>query len=152
MTHLVRQHMFAYEAAWSDAAVRRFIAKVGPARLDDLFALREADNLGSGVPAEAGGLADTAGPRVAAELAANVVLDLSGLTIRGDDLIRELGIAPGPDGRPDPRRAARAGDERPGLNRPETLIALARELASTMDGNAQRRPNGRRANRQTEAG
>ena len=67
----------------------------GPARLDDLFALREADNIGSGVPAEAGGLAMLRS-RVAAELAANVVLDLSGLAIRGDDLIRELGIAPGP--------------------------------------------------------
>jgi len=134
VTHLVRQHMFAYEAAWTDAAVRRFIAKVGPARLDDLFALREADNLGSGVPAEAGALA-TLRSRVAAELAANVVLDLSGLAIRGDDLIRELGIAPGPMvGRILDALLERVMND-PGSNRPETLIALARELASTMEGN-----------------
>ena len=134
VTHLVRQHMFAYEAAWTDAAVRRFIAKVGPARLDDLFALREADNLGSGVPAEAGALA-TLRARVAAELAANVVLDLSGLAIRGDDVIRELGIAPGPMvGRILDALLERVMND-PGSNRPETLIALARELASTMDGN-----------------
>ncbi len=134
VTHLVRQHMFAYEAAWTDAAVRRFIAKVGPARLDDLFALREADNLGSGVPAEAGALA-TLRARVGAELAANVVLDLSGLAIRGDDLIRELGIAPGPSvGRILDALLERVMND-PGSNRPETLIALARELASTMDGN-----------------
>jgi tRNA nucleotidyltransferase (CCA-adding enzyme) len=135
VAHLVRQHMFAYEAAWTDAAVRRFIAKVGPARLDDLFALREADNLGSGVAAEAGGLA-TLRSRVAAELAANVVLDLSGLAIRGDDLIRELGIAPGPlVGRILDGLLERVMND-PGSNRPETLIALARELASTMADNA----------------
>ena len=36
---------------WSDAAVRRFIGKVGPDAIDDLFALREADNVGSGAAA-----------------------------------------------------------------------------------------------------
>ena len=34
--------------------------------------------------------------RVAAQLAAHVVLDLSGLAIDGDDLIAALGLAPGP--------------------------------------------------------
>jgi tRNA nucleotidyltransferase (CCA-adding enzyme) len=135
VTHLVRQHMFAYEAAWSDAAVRRFIAKVGPARLDDLFALREADNIGSGVPADAGDLR-TLRSRVAAELAANVVLDLSGLAIRGDDLIRELGLAPGPAvGRILHALLERVMTE-PSLNRPTTLVALAHELASTMADSA----------------
>jgi tRNA nucleotidyltransferase/poly(A) polymerase len=135
VTHLVRQHMFAYEAAWTDAAVRRFIAKVGPARLDDLFALREADNLGSGVPADAGALA-TLRARVAAELAANVVLDLSGLAIRGDDLIRELGIAPGPMVGQILNALLERVVNDPASNRPETLIALAHELASTMEDNA----------------
>ena len=135
VTHLVRQHMFAYEDAWSDAAIRRFIAKVGPARLDDLFALREADNVGSGVPADAGALA-TLRARVAAELAANPALDLSGLAIRGDDLIRELGLAPGPlVGRILHALLERVMTE-PALNRPATLIALARELASTMADSA----------------
>jgi tRNA nucleotidyltransferase/poly(A) polymerase len=135
VTHLVRHHMFAYEEAWSDAAVRRFIAKVGSSRLDDLFALREADNLGSGVPAEAGALA-TLRSRVAAELAANVVLDLSGLAIRGDDLIRELEIVPGPlVGRILDALLERVMND-PSLNHPESLVALARELASTMEDNA----------------
>ncbi len=70
---LVRNHMFAYDSSWSDAAVRRFIAKVGTETLDDLFSLREADNVGSGVPTAAGDLAALR-QRVAAELASNVVL------------------------------------------------------------------------------
>ena len=38
VTLLVREHMWSYEPAWSDAAVRRFIRKVGPDAIDELFA------------------------------------------------------------------------------------------------------------------
>ncbi len=51
VAHLVRQHMFAYESSWGDAAVRRFIAKIGRPALDELFELRRADNVGSGLDA-----------------------------------------------------------------------------------------------------
>ena len=57
IVELVRNHMFSYEPNWSDAAVRRFIAKmegIGPGTLEELLELREADNIGSGLPAEAG--------------------------------------------------------------------------------------------------
>jgi putative nucleotidyltransferase with HDIG domain len=63
VAHLVRQHMFAYEPNWSDAAVRRFIRKVGAGCTDDLLALRAADNEGSGLPADAGHLAELAAAR-----------------------------------------------------------------------------------------
>ncbi|MGP1594172.1 MAG: CCA tRNA nucleotidyltransferase [Treponema sp.] len=44
--HLVAQHMFHYEPSWTDAAVRRFIARVGKKAIPDLFALRYADTFG----------------------------------------------------------------------------------------------------------
>ena len=95
VVHLVRHHMFSYEPAWSDTAVRRFIGKIGVDAVDDLFALREADNVGSGLPAGAGEL-DVLRERVARELAAEVVLDRSRLQIDGQDLIEELGLRQGP--------------------------------------------------------
>jgi tRNA nucleotidyltransferase (CCA-adding enzyme) len=95
IAHLVRNHMFSYEPAWSDAAVRRFIARIGAPALDDLFALRRADNVGSGLAPEAG-LTELR-RRVAQQLEAHVALSLRDLAIDGDDLIRELGMAPGPD-------------------------------------------------------
>ena len=95
VVHLVRHHMFSYEPAWSDTAVRRFIGKIGVDAVDDLFALREADNVGSGLPPGAGGL-DVLRERVARELAAEVVLDRSRLQIDGQDLIEELGLRQGP--------------------------------------------------------
>jgi tRNA nucleotidyltransferase (CCA-adding enzyme) len=125
---LVRHHMFSYDSSWSDAAVRRFIAKVGPETLDDLFSLREADNRGSGVPTAAGDLAPLR-RRVAAELASNVVLDRAGLAIDGNDLVGTLGLVPGPAiGRLLDRLVERVVAE-PRLNERATLLALARSLA-----------------------
>ena len=122
--------MFSYEPNWSDAAVRRFIAKmdgIGPGALEELLELREADNVGSGLPAEAGRLAELRA-RVAAELAAEVVLDRRGLAIDGDDLISELGLEEGP-------RLGRILDALleqviadPALNDRPTLLLLAQAM------------------------
>jgi len=95
---LVRQHMFGYEPSWSDTAVRRFIGKmaaIGEGALEELLALREADNVGSGLPAGAG-LIEELRARVAAERAADLVLDRGGLVVDGNDLMAELGVEPGP--------------------------------------------------------
>ncbi len=71
---LVRNHMFSYEPAAGDPAIRRFIAKVGEPALDELFELRRADNVGSSLDPDAGGLAELR-VRVAEQLAADVALD-----------------------------------------------------------------------------
>jgi len=130
IVHLVRMHMFGYEPSWSDTAVRRFIAKVGVEALDDLFALREADNVGSGREAAAGRL-DEVRARVAAQLEAHVVLDLRGLAVDGDDLMQELALAPGPQlGRILDALLDRVISD-PATNRRSTLLSLARSLAAT---------------------
>jgi tRNA nucleotidyltransferase (CCA-adding enzyme) len=92
---LVRNHMFTYEPEWGDSGVRRFIQRVGLEAIDDLFALREADNVGSGVALDAHDLGHLRA-RVEAEIAASVVLDRSRLAIHGDDLIADLGLSAGP--------------------------------------------------------
>jgi len=55
--------------------VRRFIRRVGRDLVGDLINLRAADNVGSGLPANAGHL-DELRRRVAAELAAGAPLSL----------------------------------------------------------------------------
>ena len=109
VVHLVRNHMFSYEPSWSDAAVRRFIAQIGPDALDELFALREADNVGSGVAARRRRARPSCARGSRPSSRRGRSLDRSALAIDGDDLIAELGLAAGPGARPDPRRAARAG-------------------------------------------
>ena len=129
VAHLVRQHMFSADPAASDAAIRRFIARIGRPALDELLDLRAADNVGSGREAGAGGLADLR-RRVAEQLEAEVALDRGDLAVDGNDLIGELELAPGP-------RLGRILDELldrviadPTLNDRPTLLLLARGLAA----------------------
>jgi tRNA nucleotidyltransferase (CCA-adding enzyme) len=95
IVELIRYHMFGYQPTWSDAAVRRFIAKVRPENLEEQFLLREADHIGSGREPHAGALNELRA-RVAAQLDAGVALDLHGLAVDGSDLMSELGVAQGP--------------------------------------------------------
>jgi tRNA nucleotidyltransferase/poly(A) polymerase len=95
VVHLVRGHMFSYERRWRGAAVRRFIRRVGRELVADQLMLRAADNVGSGLAPDAGHL-DELRRRAAAELAAGAPLSLRELAVRGDDLVGELELAPGP--------------------------------------------------------
>jgi len=127
VVRLVAHHMFSYSRAWSDAAVRRFMRRVGVDDLDDLLALREADNVGSGQPRAAGRLAELRA-RVAGELGARHALHLADLAIDGDDLQRALGVPAGPE----VGRILRALLDRvvadPSLNEREGLLLAARRI------------------------
>ena len=127
VVELVRQHMFTYDPSWGDAGIRRFIQRVGPQNLEDLFALREADNVGSGVEAQAHGLGELRA-RVRDQLAAKAVLDLRHLAVDGDDLMAELGLTPGPTlGRIlDALLERVVGD--PALNDRATLLLIAESM------------------------
>lgn len=95
VARLVRCHMFRYEPAWTDTAVRRFMRRVGADLLDDLLALRAADNVGSGVSPESGGLAQLRA-RIDQERLRRAPLSLRDLAVNGDDLLEALGRPPGP--------------------------------------------------------
>ncbi len=145
VAHLVRNHMFSYQSNWSDAAVRRFIRKVGPGSIDDLLALRAADNEGSGLSAEAGLLPELE-RRVRDELAAHAVLGRNQLAVDGNDLRSELGIRPG-------RMLGRILDElterviaEPALNDRAILLELARALADSQAGGESDDPSSGRMN------
>jgi putative nucleotidyltransferase with HDIG domain len=95
VARLIGQHMFTYQPSWSGAAVRRFIRRIGADLVGDLLRLRAADNIGSGLPADAGRLEELRG-RVKAELEAGAPLTLRDLAVDGSVLTAELKVAPGP--------------------------------------------------------
>ena len=85
--HLVAQHMFHYEPAWTDAAVRRFIVRVGKENISDLFALRYADVFGlTGSYGEPSFLAEFTA-RIDAILQADGAYSIKDLAVNGNDLI-----------------------------------------------------------------
>ena len=124
---LVRHHMFAYTPDWTDAAVRRFVRRVGLDLMPDLFALRAADDVASGVDEPPGGWRELR-ERVAA--VADDPMEAQQLAITGDDLVTKLGIPPGPA---IGRLLAALLDavlEDPTLNSRGQLLTLARAMAS----------------------
>ena len=132
VAHLVRHHMFGVDPGLSDAGVRRFLLRIGPRHLDALFALRRADDIGSGRMPD--------GPEVAAfrarleaEVAAAAALDREALDVDGDDLMRELGLIPGPRlGRLLDALVERVIDD-PALNDRATLLLLAQGMLDDVD-------------------
>jgi tRNA nucleotidyltransferase/poly(A) polymerase len=126
VARLIEEHMFEYSPAWSDAAVRRFIRRVGPERVDDLLTLREADNVGSGLPPSAGRLDEL---RARIERERHAPLRLRDLAINGNDLQAELGRPPGPWLGRLLDRLLESVVKDPSRNRREQLLADARAWA-----------------------
>ena len=91
----IRNHMYDYESAWTDAAVRRFVRRLGGVDRELLFALRRADNAASGVgPAGAANQAEFEA-RIAEQVEAEPALLVDRrLAIDGHDLQRELACRP----------------------------------------------------------
>lgn len=98
VTALVRHHLICYDAAWSDSAVRRWIRRVTPELLPDLYRLNEADVRGKGrdfsIELETLGALKQHVERV---LAAGAAFSVRDLAIDGRALMQELGLKPGPD-------------------------------------------------------
>jgi putative nucleotidyltransferase with HDIG domain len=127
VAHLVRCHMFSYDESWSDAAVRRFIARVGTDSLDRLFALRLADGTGiTGVPADPRSL-DPLRERIEAILVAKEAFGLADLAVKGGDLVA-IGIPAGPKIGVLLRELLETVIDDPTLNQRERLIGIAEKL------------------------
>jgi tRNA nucleotidyltransferase (CCA-adding enzyme) len=132
---LVRHHLFHYSDECTDTAVRRWIRRVGPDRVEDLYVLNGADVRAKGRDFE--GDLDALSrlkAHVARVLAEGAALSTRDLKVNGHDLIRELGLRPGPviGEVLDALLEVVTGD--PGLNERSALLARAREYLSAKPG------------------
>ncbi|HEY6866979.1 MAG TPA: HD domain-containing protein [Candidatus Eisenbacteria bacterium] len=96
IVHLVREHMFDYRRGWSDAALRRWLRRVGEDAVADLFDLRIADTLGNGLRQGFPAYLEEMRKRIERLLAESRVLRVRDLAVGGHDVMRVLGIGPGP--------------------------------------------------------
>ena len=129
---LIEHHMFTYSADWTDAAVRRFVRRTGTELLEDLFALRAADDAASGaVEPPSGGLSELR-ERARAAVSGDA-MEPHQLAVDGNDLIQALDLRPGPIVGQLLTRLLEAVIEEPALNRRDHLIALARDWLATGD-------------------
>jgi tRNA nucleotidyltransferase (CCA-adding enzyme) len=133
VVNLVRNHMFWYSAEWTGGTVRRFISRVGKESLDDLFALREGDVRGRGRGEEPGVELDELKTRVAAEIASAAALKVTDLALGGADVMRILGIRPGPLVGEVLRRLLERVLDDAALNTYERLEPLVHDVARELD-------------------
>ena len=131
--HLIKEHMFNYESSWSDAAVRRFVQRVGAQNIDALFDLRLADIYG--MKRVEVRLHDTAvcgkllelRERVDAALSQKSAMGLKDLAVNGGDLIA-LGIPAGKKMGAILKELFEAVTDDPAMNSRDTLLGLAKNL------------------------
>lgn len=124
---LVRYHMFYYQPHNTDAAIRRFMRKVGLENIDDILDLREADRLGSGARKTSWRLEEMK-ERMIEQL--HQPFSVTDLEIDGSDLIKELGLKPGPVIGKILKNLFEEVLEKPELNQREILLKKATEVAN----------------------
>ncbi len=133
--HLIKEHMFNYESSWSDAAVRRFVQRIGAQNIDSLFDLRLADIYGMHKVSVR--LHDTAvcgkllelRERVDGVLSQKSAMGLKDLAVNGGDLIA-LGIPAGKKLGAILHELFETVTDDPAMNSRDALLGLAKNLYS----------------------
>jgi putative nucleotidyltransferase with HDIG domain len=92
--HLVKEHMFHYTDEWSDAAVRRFIVRVGESYFAKMCQLRRADAYATAAHEPPPQFLLPLMYRVEKVMSENRAFSLKDLAVSGKDLI-EWGLKPG---------------------------------------------------------
>jgi putative nucleotidyltransferase with HDIG domain len=90
---LVRWHMFAYDPKMTDAAIRRFIRRVGKENINDMMLLRVGDRKGGGSKATSWRLRELQ-ERIGEQF--YEPMTVSDLKVNGHDVMKVLNINPGP--------------------------------------------------------
>ena len=129
IVHLIRHHLICYTEQWTDSAVRRFLRRVGVDQVPELLALGRADLLAKGLDRsdEIAGL-DRLQERIRVVIEQKSALSVGQLAIDGNDVMRRLGIGPGPRIGEVLRKALDPVLESPESNCRETLLELVDEI------------------------
>jgi tRNA nucleotidyltransferase (CCA-adding enzyme) len=94
---LVRLHLVVYDDTWTDAAVRRWVRRVGEQNVGAVLEIARADAHGKGVDgAQSLQALDALRERVQQLQAQGLAISVRQLAIDGHDLMEQLGIAAGP--------------------------------------------------------
>jgi tRNA nucleotidyltransferase (CCA-adding enzyme) len=126
---LVQEHLFDYRDEWTDAAVRRFVRRVGLETLPDLYDLRVADAIATGADPPRVEAIAALSARIETVLAARPPLSVRDLAIDGHDVMQVLEAPPGPVvGRVLDRLLEEVLDD-PARNERGILLGRVRELA-----------------------
>jgi tRNA nucleotidyltransferase (CCA-adding enzyme) len=131
---LIRHHLICYSSEWTDAAVRRFMKRVGSDQVEPLLRLGEADALGKGrnVEQELRALEELRG-RIDEAIEEGNALTTQDLAVGGNDVIPLLEGGAGPAVGEILRTLLDRVIEDPSLNTRDKLMPIVEELAAKQD-------------------
>jgi tRNA nucleotidyltransferase (CCA-adding enzyme) len=96
IAHLVRHHLVCYEDSWTDAAIRRWIKRIGRENLNDMYEIVRCDALGKGKDFQDQlAMVDQLRERVDIILESGDAINVKHLQINGKDIIDHFQIKPG---------------------------------------------------------
>ncbi|MDP3726991.1 MAG: HD domain-containing protein [bacterium] len=130
---LIRWHMFTVDEHITDAAVRRFIRRVGVENVKDMMDLRIGDRLGGGTQTAESWRLKLFKKRVEEQLAP-APFSINDMAVDGNDLMKELKIKPGPKVGEILQKLFEEVDEDLSKNTREYLLKRIHELGNTSDG------------------
>lgn len=127
IVNLIRWHMFTVDEKITDSAVRRFIRRVGVDNVKDIMDLRIGDRLGGGTQTAESWRLKLFKKRVEEQLKP-APFSINDLAVDGNDVMKELGIKPGPKVGEILQKLFKEVDENLEKNHKEYLLNRIREL------------------------
>lgn len=125
--NLIRWHMFSVDEHITDAAVRRFIRRVGEENVQNMMDLRIGDRLGGGTQTAESWRLKLFKKRIEEQFAPKP-FSVNDLAVDGHDIMRELNIKPGPKIGQILQKLFEEADEDLEKNNKEYLIKKIKEL------------------------
>src|SRR5680860_183494 len=95
VVNLIRWHMFTVDEHITDAAIRRFIRRIGVENVKDVIDLRIGDRLGGGTQTAESWRLKLFKKRIEEQLGPKP-FSIENLAINGNDIMKELKLKPGP--------------------------------------------------------
>lgn len=127
IVNLIRWHMFTVDTHITDAAVRRFIRRVGVENVKDMMDLRVGDRLGGGTQTAESWRLKLFKKRIEEQLKP-APFSVNDMAIDGNDVMKELGLKPGPKIGQILQKLFEEVDEDLSKNEKEYLLGRIREL------------------------
>jgi tRNA nucleotidyltransferase (CCA-adding enzyme) len=128
VTHLIAHHMFDYKQAVSDKAVRRFIKRIGADNVDDLIALRKADDLAHGWGRDFEKDIEKFKNRIDSQIKKSYPFTISDVAVNGHDVMNILGLQPGQKVGQILNQLLEMVIERPDYNQKHKLIKILQDM------------------------
>jgi len=128
VTHLIAHHMFDYKQDLSDKAVRRFIKRIGADNVDDLIALRKADDLAHGWGRDFEKDIEKFKNRIDSQIKKSYPFTISDLAVNGHDVRKIVNLQPGPRVGQILNQLLEIVIERPEYNQKHKLIKILQDM------------------------